>query len=214
MNKEFPSTEDFLIKTALYESFPITEENYKEIYQLEFFNGTVDTYCVDCKQNSIFEGANIDERNVRLIPQCMLPFYGLPRMPDTLSIMSDLEQRKKSVYDRIFSSTLECTRKRSHHIFFFFIIQDKTITKFGQYPSIADINIGENSKYKKILGDKFSELNRAIGLYSHGIGIGAFVYLRRIFENLIEEAFQNTKEVLNINYEDFILNVWMKKYYY
>ena len=29
---------------------------------------------------------------------------------------------------------------------------------------------------------------RAIGLAAHGIGIGSFVYLRRVFESLVEEA--------------------------
>lgn len=31
-------------------------------------------------------------------------------------------------------------------------------------------------------------MRKAGGLFSHGIGIGAFVYLRRIFERLIEDA--------------------------
>ena len=44
-------------------------------------------------------------------------------------------------------------------------------------------------KYRKILGkEQFKELTRAIGLKANGVGIGSFVYLRRIFENLIEEA--------------------------
>jgi len=34
------------------------------------------------------------------------------------------------------------------------------------------------------------ELSRAIGLSAHGVGIGAHVYLRRIFESLVEEAHQ------------------------
>ena len=46
-------------------------------------------------------------------------------------------------------------------------------------------------KYRKILGkEKYGEFGRAVGLYTHGIGIGSYVYLRRIFENLIEEAHQ------------------------
>ena len=34
------------------------------------------------------------------------------------------------------------------------------------------------------------EFTKAIGLAAHGVGIGSFVYLRRIFENLIQEAFE------------------------
>jgi hypothetical protein len=44
-------------------------------------------------------------------------------------------------------------------------------------------------KYRKLLGDeKYKEFTRAIGLNSHGVGIGAFVYLRRILEDLIYAA--------------------------
>ena len=72
---------------------------------------------------------------------------------------------------------------------FIFNIQEKKIMKIGQYPSMADIAIAEIQDYRKILGDEqFKELSRAIGLISHGVGIGAFIYLRRIFESLIDDA--------------------------
>jgi hypothetical protein len=38
------------------------------------------------------------------------------------------------------------------------------------------------------------ELGKAIGLKAHGIGIGSFVYLRRIFERLIEEGYSKAQE--------------------
>lgn len=37
------------------------------------------------------------------------------------------------------------------------------------------------------------EFTKAIGLAANGVGIGSFVYLRRIFENLIEEAHTKAK---------------------
>ena len=43
-------------------------------------------------------------------------------------------------------------------------------------------------------------LFKAIGLASHGIGIGAFVYLRRIVERLIEDAHKKSKE--NDNWDE------------
>jgi hypothetical protein len=38
------------------------------------------------------------------------------------------------------------------------------------------------------------ELGRAVGLRAHGVGIGSFVYLRRIFEKLLEEAHGEAKK--------------------
>lgn len=70
-----------------------------------------------------------------------------------------------------------------------------SISKVGQYPSVADFHIGQVRKYGKILPkDKMQEFTKAIGLAANGIGIGSFVYLRRIFEYLVFEAFEVAKD--------------------
>jgi hypothetical protein len=67
----------------------------------------------------------------------------------------------------------------------------KWVQKVGQYPSVADLHSAKMKRYRKVLSSEdYRELNRAVGLAAHGVGIGAFVYLRRIFECLIEEAHQ------------------------
>ncbi len=59
--------------------------------------------------------------------------------------------------------------------------------------------------YKSVLSkEKQNELIRAIGLASHGVGIGSFVYLRRIFEDLIEEAHLVAKTKGDWNEEDYL----------
>ncbi len=70
----------------------------------------------------------------------------------------------------------------------------KSISKVGQYPSVADFHIGKVHKYDKVLPkDKMRELTKAIGLAANGVGIGSFVYLRRIFEHLVFEALEVAK---------------------
>jgi hypothetical protein len=65
-------------------------------------------------------------------------------------------------------------------------LDDAGLMKIGQYPSMEDILSSDLQPYRKLLRpEDFAELRRAGGLYSHGIGIGSFVYLRRIFERLI-----------------------------
>jgi hypothetical protein len=78
-----------------------------------------------------------------------------------------------------------------------------TVTKIGQYPSLADLNSDEIKKYRRILGDKYKEFSKAVKLASHGVGIGSFVYLRRIFENLIEEAHQEAIKTNSWNEYDY-----------
>lgn len=89
---------------------------------------------------------------------------------------------------RRFSKQLFCTRA-GHLIEYHFACEDGHLIKVGQYPSTADIEKGDTDRYEAVLGrEKLKELNRAIGLASHGVGIGAHVYLRRIFEGLVEDA--------------------------
>jgi hypothetical protein len=48
----------------------------------------------------------------------------------------------------------------------------------------------ESSRGQRIQRGTIKELKRATGLAAHGVGIGSFVYLRRIFERMISEAGQ------------------------
>jgi len=71
---------------------------------------------------------------------------------------------------------------------------------------MADIAESEIQNYRNILKeDKYREFNRAVGLNAHGIGTGAFVYLRRIFENLIKEAYDSVKSEISLGEEEFRL---------
>lgn len=68
---------------------------------------------------------------------------------------------------------------------------DHSLIKVGQYPSVATIHIGRIKQYKSVLSESdLKEFTRAIGLAANGVGIGSFVYMRRIFEKLIWAAAQ------------------------
>lgn len=70
-------------------------------------------------------------------------------------------------------------------------VEKQRITKVGQFPSIADIHIGEIKQYNKVLSkEQMREFTKGIGLAANGVGVGSFVYLRRIFEGLIYDTAQ------------------------
>ena len=82
-----------------------------------------------------------------------------------------------------------------------------SISKVGQYPSVADFHIGQVHKYDKVLPkDKMREFTKAIGLAANGIGVGSFVYLRRIFEHLVFEALETAK----VENEAFDVNAFVR----
>lgn len=82
--------------------------------------------------------------------------------------------------------------------------KENTLIKVGQYPSVATIHLHEIKQYKKLLPtEKMKEITRAIGLAANGVGIGSFVYLRRVFEYLIQQAYQDAIENKSIVESDF-----------
>ena len=76
--------------------------------------------------------------------------------------------------------------------------------KIGQYPYVADLTMPELKIYKKVMNkDDERELKRANGLYASGIGIGSFVYLRRIIERIVVKAGEMAIEEGKINEKEF-----------
>ena len=76
--------------------------------------------------------------------------------------------------------------------------------KVGQHPSVADVHIGKVRQYYKILEKSYvREFTKAIGLAANGVGVGSFVYLRRIFERLIIDAANIAEEEGNLDVEQF-----------
>ncbi len=98
-------------------------------------------------------------------------------------------------------------KRKSDDVLVFFVIQfEEGYMKVGQLPSLADLQYSElTEKYSKQLGNEQLILfKKAIGLAAHGIGAGSFVYLRKIFEALIREAYQQHKNNIDVPEEDFI----------
>ena len=101
--------------------------------------------------------------------------------------------------------TLTCARDADHKIRIWYAVSQQSLIKYGQTPSLADIANDEASTYRGVLNTTDSaELHKAIGLAAHGIGIGSFVYLRRIFERLVKNRFEEFKEVEKWDDADFL----------
>ncbi len=175
------------IDDPIYSQYDISELSKEDIFRIEFFEGSLDAYCIDCKNASIFEGKS--EYNK--------PIYrgGVPiPIRNTEEAIRNLEE-KDAHLDRSFEIEMNCSRNKDHRILFFFLVRNDNLIKVGQYPSIADFELPKLNRFRSILDKKQrKEFARAIGLSAHGVGVGSFVYLRRIFEFLIEKAHQEIKK--------------------
>jgi hypothetical protein len=179
--------EDFLFNLPTYHK--VKNEECKDI--------------IDFLSNGVYHNYEIDGYNP--IMQCDSTFILYSSINTTVqnpigrsSIVVESVSGKTDRFNT-FEVILKCKR---YGIFLHYLIhigrnEDgdvKFISKVGQYPSVADFHIGQIHKYDKVLTkDKMKELTKAIGLAANGIGIGSFVYLRRIFEYLVFEAFEIAK---------------------
>lgn len=162
-----PTKKEFCITYPLYEQFTFTEDQNKAGWNVMFSDEPIDTYCPECNSHSIFH-----QHLTGSVPHYLDAWVGSKRL----------------------AVVLKCSRNAAHKLFFMFDIEGRTVQKIGQYPSLADLNTYDVRQYSAVLskGD-FREFTKAIGLAAHGVGVGSFVYLRRIFENLVDAAYQIAK---------------------
>lgn len=156
-----PTPKQFYVEYPLYEEFTFNESQSRDGWRIKYFGGTIDTFCPECGSHSIFTHS---PRNVQ-------------------------HEVDSWEFNHLFDVTLICSRKKEHQLYFLFQVRGRTIQKIGQFPSLATLNLYDVRQYTSVLSkDSFREFTKAIGLAAHGVGVGSFVYLRRIFEGLIEEA--------------------------
>lgn len=112
-----------------------------------------------------------------------------------------------------FEITLTCARNEKHRLFFEIFIHKGGLEKIGQYPSYATIAQGYIKSHRRLLSKQDNEeLTKAVGLAAHDAAIGAFAYIRRIFERVIRKCFEDnkategwTEEQYKVRMEDRIL---------
>ncbi|GIO07997.1 hypothetical protein J31TS6_40250 [Brevibacillus reuszeri] len=174
---------DLFTKDQLYTSHQFERKDIDSLYCHLIYERKFDCYCIECGKESTFVASKIE-----------------------VEAIYDDNKKLKFLNDMVaFGKAAKCSRDEKHQIIFLFQIQGYRITKIGQSPSTADISGAGLKQYHKLLGkDQYREFNKAVGLASHGVGIGSFVYLRRIFENLLEEAHLEAKEEQGWNEEEYL----------
>lgn len=172
-----PSWDRVLLQDGLYVEHNLDEPVYVTINGFRFGRLSLDAYCIWCKSKSVFRNIayqTVQDRAIMLSRQGM---RGQPRDSVTPSEEDDFEL------------ILECTRVPKHRISFYFVVVGTTLTKVGQFPSHADLAVGDLQDFSGVLDQRWMrELKRGIGLTAHGATIGGFVYVRRVFEHLIARA--------------------------
>jgi hypothetical protein len=197
MEKEFVrniSAEDFYLKTPLYKRFYFEDcdEDKKALFDIFFWSGKIDWHCPKCEKEVTYKA----EANYAEHPSEKNE-YGSKKNLYSFNDFNEvfgLNYFKSKHFTTKYIKCLRGSDYDSHIINFWIGVLGDHITKVGQNPAMIEIEQFANRKYQKPLKEKYKEYNRAIGLFQHEIGIGSFIYLRRIFEDLVNREFKSRKE--------------------
>ncbi|WPO43928.1 hypothetical protein [Tardiphaga sp. 42S5] len=165
----YTTEEDFFFKTPPYTESLLSLEQMSGLFSDASMK--VDGFCPTCRQVRTFKRYSGTSS-----PEWVLK-YGQGKNFATLGTL-----------------IIQCTRVEAHQITFDFHLRAGRLQKTGQWPSFADIALDESKDYSKLLSKQDSaEFHKAIGLAAHNVGIGSYVYLRRIFERIIINRFEEFK---------------------
>jgi hypothetical protein len=178
---------DFILTTSLYDRVILkTQEDREAAKGVLEYSGTFDSYCTQCCKESTFQAAP----------------SGYNQRINTVNPGQPIQVRRTTIEAGLYTTITQCTRVHEHEQYYIYRVCSEvckneegkhfncmSISKIGQFPSLGDILIPNVKRYARVLEkSKLDEIIRATGLNAHGIGVGAYVYLRRVFEFLVEEA--------------------------
>jgi hypothetical protein len=188
---------NFLQNSGLYDKIEIIEDNSMDLYNLIAGNVRLNIFCKECGENRVFTMRPIkyqsDSGAKKSLGEELLGDWKLQWsckiVPGAAQSPWQWSRSATQKATRLMIFSFECAMDSAHKIDFIVQSEKNTLKKIGQFPSVADLTFPELNQYKKVLSkEDMRAMRRAIGLHAQGIGIGSYVYLRRIIEHLINDA--------------------------
>lgn len=172
----------FFFELPLYTPIKIDRDNLDAFFSLMNDKALIDAYNPTLKQETTYQIIRLPNYSVS-----PAQFYKIRVYEDIKEFQ--LQCVRNGFTITIFARVNKITRQNGENE-----LVEYNYMKVGQYPSIADLHISKIKEYDKVLPkNKLKEITKAIGLAANGVGIGSFVYLRRVFEYLIDEAYNYAK---------------------
>ncbi|MCI9079873.1 MAG: hypothetical protein HFH68_13315 [Lachnospiraceae bacterium] len=211
---------DFLVNKSLYDEIEITKDNIFELADLVGGHVKIDIYCSECRESRMFSCEMIPyywydndakeikgcplEREIILLQQQQIQNMKKPHFADEPEEPWTWTNNSLENDTRLMVFKFFCAMDNTHNLDYIVLTYGSKMKKIGQYPSVADLSLPELKEYRKVMTKEDErELKRAIGLFASGIGVGSFVYLRRIFERIIVTAGKKAIEEEKIKEERF-----------
>ena len=141
VRKKLPTAADFFINLSPYTTFDLNEWSYRGVLKIMKTKDRLDCFCIECNEKSIF-----------VLDPFLTPKITFPPM----IFSRDDIIKAEGFYERIFS----CSRNPSHKLRFYIRLKNNQFTKIGQWPSLADISEYSIKKYRKVLGEFYTDYSK------------------------------------------------------
>lgn len=174
---------DLLENKPPYKKIRFDNEWYYKLISLNELS--IRSFCESCDTESVF-CTDLSGTFKEIVTGCMAA---------TANVFDAASSKKYEYFagkSFLLSFTLLCAKCKQPH-YYSVLITDGNILKIGQYPSYTSNEVQDVRKYKNLISKYYPELTKSINAYSQGMGVGAFVYLRRILEHLVESRFTGDK---------------------
>ena len=186
-NGLIPKVAELLQNKGVYANIKeVLFEDYKGLYNQIDGIKSLDLYCPHCSVEKTF-------------------VYDSKKEIDNFGRHTEVKNQALYGYSDIIIIGFKCPTCEKKICFVLYYDGQKLI-KIGQYPSLKDVDRNEINKYKKIkLIDEeyFEELKKAEVCASESYYVASFLYLRRVFENLITNIYKENQEEIGEERDSF-----------
>ena len=197
--------EDLFLKMPLYDKLELNSALEYKLVDILRFSGKLDMFCVACNKETTFTGF---DNLTDYVPGVAYTSNSSRLMERVFTLPKYFSHKK------VFTVKLKCSRNENHLMLYNFYITNNVLIKIGQYPSLMDIAHHTLKKYKRLLGPElYTEFNKAVGLAALNVGLGSFIYLKRIFDHLLEDAHKKAFKLENWNELEYLASPLQKRIY-
>lgn len=203
---------NFLVSAGIYGQIAISAENIDELR--EIISGkqkyVFDAYCPHCEAEATFCYCDFEkywesmERQPKIKIMGGNPVGFSQQIHDTYVESEDAKYKRFIKENNLCCLTAHCTRNTTHKLWIFIKMDEDKLIKIGQYPTTNLMQSPKLNRYKKLLGKWFIELKTAVTLHTHNVGVGSYVYLRRIFESIIFDKYIANKGQIASSEQEFL----------
>lgn len=185
------------ISVCLFKNNNVTEEGKSLLIAL-FHTKKVDFFCLDCEKDRVFSVNHFIKRHNNSTNPYEINYIGPVYKELDDKLILDYSVKYPPIDEGVIEYSFICSMNGTHHyeIFFSFSLKNEilTIKKIGQSSLVRELKTCYSNEYKKVLErfNAFEDYRHYEQSVERGLLAGACTYLRRVFEKMVNNYFDES----------------------